>query len=109
MLLIQIILILFFLLAVINTVLRFRRGQLRIGGLITWCLFWLLASVVVILPNSTNYLAGLVGIGRGADLVVYASLALLFFLNFNFLIKLEKANREITKLTRAIALKEDNK
>lgn len=108
MLIIQIVLILFFILAIISTIFRFRSGQVSRGRLLILCLFWLLAVVVVIIPNSTNYLAGLVGIGRGADLIIYLSLALLFFINFNFFVKLEKANREITELTRALALKDSN-
>lgn len=109
MLLIQIILIVFFLLAIVNTFLRFRSNQLNMTGLLFWLLFWILAAVVAVLPNSTNYFASLVGVGRGADLVVYISLALLFFLTFNFYVRLERANREITKLTRALTLKDEEK
>ena len=104
---IQVILVIFFVFAGYGAVRRYRNNELALPRLIIWLLFWLVATVVVILPNSTNYLAQYVGIGRGADLVVYISLALLFFLNFNFLTKLEKANREITKLTRAITLGEN--
>ncbi len=109
MLPVQIIFILFFILAIIGTIFRFRQNQINKTKLLFWLLFWLAAGVVVVMPDSTAYLADMVGIGRGADLVIYASLAVLFFLNFNFYIKLERANREITKLTRALALKDEDK
>jgi hypothetical protein len=109
MLTLQIIFILFFLLAIVKAIFRYRQGQLSASRLFFWLIFWLLAGVVVALPNSTATLAKIVGIGRGADLIIYLALALLFFLNFQSTIKMEKINKEITKLTRAITLKDGDK
>jgi hypothetical protein len=81
-------------------------GDLTKAGLVWWFLFWVAAAVVVLLPNSTAYFAKLVGIGRGADLVVYISLAGIFFIIFRLMIKIESLNKDITKLTRKIALNE---
>jgi hypothetical protein len=107
MLIIQILLIVFFLFALVKVIGRFRIGDLTKAGLVWWSLFWVVAAVVVLLPNSTAYFAKLVGIGRGADLVVYVSLAAVFFLLFKLMIKVESLNKDITKLTRKIALKDD--
>ncbi len=104
MFLIQILLILFFLFAALKVIGRFRAGDLSWRGMLAWVLFWILAGIVVLLPNSTFYFAHLVGIGRGADLVVYLALAGLFFMIFRLMVKLEKINKDITKLTRKIAL-----
>ncbi len=104
---IQILLTAFFLFALVKVIGRFRAGDLTKAGLVWWSLFWVAAAVVVLLPNSTAYFAKLVGIGRGADLVVYVSLAGIFFIIFRLMMKIELLNKDITKLTRKIALKDD--
>ena len=110
MLIIQIVLTLFFLFALVKVIGRWRAGDLSKGALVWWCLFWVAAGVVVLLPNSTAYFAKLAGIGRGADLVVYLSLAVIFFIIFRLMIKIEMLSKDITKLARKIALdeKKDN-
>ncbi len=107
MFIIQILLTVFFLFALVKVIGRWRAGDLSLGGLILWSLFWIAAGVVVLLPNSTAYFAKLVGIGRGADLVVYVSLAGIFFIIFRLMMKIELLNKDITKLTRKMALGPD--
>ncbi len=106
MFLIQILLVIFFLFALIKVAGRFKTGDLSFVAMFGWALFWVAAMVVVLLPNSTAKLAEFVGIGRGADLVVYVSLASIFFIIFKLMVKIETLNREITKLTRKISLQD---
>src|SRR3989339_2228604 len=103
MFLIQILLVVFFLFALSKVIGRFRVGDLGLAGVVGWVLFWVAAMVVALLPNSTARLAEFVGIGRGADLVVYVALAGIFFIIFKLIVKIEILNREITKLTRKIS------
>jgi hypothetical protein len=105
----QILLVLFFLFALAKVIGRFSIGELNRGATIGWSLFWIAATLVVLLPNSTAYFAKIVGIGRGADLVVYVALAILFFLIFRLMIKIELLNRDITTLTRKITLEKKDK
>ncbi len=105
--LIQVLLLVFFLFALIKVFIRWRAGDLSLPGLIGWTIFWVAAAVVALLPNSTAQLAKIVGIGRGADLVVYVALAGLFFLIFKLMVKIEQMNKDITKLTRKISLDEN--
>jgi len=72
-----------------------------------WSIFWLAGGLIVWWPNLTNIIATNLGIGRGADLIFYISIILLFYLIFKIYIKIEKIERNITKLTRKDAL--DNK
>lgn len=109
MFLIQILLVVFFLFALLKVISRFKTGDLSFVSMFGWGLFWVLAIVVVLLPNSTAKLAEFVGIGRGADLVVYVSLAVIFFIIFKLMVKIESLNKEITKLTRKISLKDKDK
>lgn len=106
MLAIQIILIVFFLLVIAKVLFRLRAKELTAGGAVLWILFWLAAGVVVVTPGTSSYFAKLVGIGRGADLVIYISLAVLFFLVFKLMIRLEHLNKDITELTREVALRD---
>ena len=109
MLLIQFILIIFFLVAIIKVIDRYRANDLPIWGMIYWVLFWLVAGIIVVLPDTTFYFARLAGISRGADLIVYVALVLIFFMIFRLLVKVDGLNKDITKLTRKMALDEEKK
>ncbi len=109
MLVIQILLVVFAWFAIFKTIQRFRASEVGRGVLASWILFWLLVIIVALLPDTASALAKLFGVGRGADLVVYLALALLFYLLFRFNIKLEKISREITTLTRELSLRPDDK
>jgi len=74
-----------------------------------WILFWLIGGVIVILPDSTFYFAKLVGVGRGADLILYIGITALFFMVFRLMVRINSLDKDITKLTRKIALQEDMK
>lgn len=104
MFLIQILLVIFFLFALAKVVGRFKSGDLSLAGMIGWSIFWILATVVALSPDSTVYVARFVGIGRGSDLVVYVALVAIFFLVFKLMVRIEMLNRDITKLTRKISL-----
>ena len=106
MLIIQIVLLLFFLLAIVKVAERYRGGEVSAKEAGIWVVFWFLAGLVVVSPDSTFFIAHLVGVGRGADLVVYLALATIFFLLFRSTIRIERLNRDITKLTRRLALSE---
>lgn len=109
MMLIQIFLVIFFLFAMAKVVGRWRAGELSVRGMILWILFWLAGVVIVALPNSTSYFAHLLGVGRGVDLAVYVSVALLFFVVFRLTVRIERLNKDITKLTRKTALEDKDK
>lgn len=102
---IQILLVLFFLTAIIKVFQRLKSKELPPGMGVLWILFWIVAAVIVIQPNVTFYFAKLFGVGRGADVVVYAALAALFFMVFRLMVRIEQLNRDITKLVRDNALK----
>ncbi|MFH1292233.1 MAG: DUF2304 domain-containing protein [bacterium] len=109
MYIIQTLLVVIFLIAIINVICRYHTGDLRLEGMVIWVLFWLIAGVVVVLPDTSSYFAELLGIGRGADLVVYMALVLLFFIVFKLMVRIEHLNKQITKLTRKNALEDHDK
>ena len=74
-----------------------------------WAFFWVIASVVTLLPQTTTVAARLVGVGRGADFVLYLSVIALFYLIFRLFVKIEDLELEITRLVRKLALEESEK
>lgn len=105
--LIQVLLLVFFAFAAIKAIARFLARDITLANLVYWIIFWLAAGVIVIWPDATFYLANILGIGRGADLVVYVSLVIIFFLIFRLMIAQERQRREITELTRLLAMKDE--
>ena len=106
MLLIQIILILFLLLALVTTWRRQRQHVIRWPEAIAWSLVWVLGAIAVLLPNVTTAIAHLFGVGRGVDFVLYGSVAALFVLVFKLFIEHEKLERKLTELVRRDALRD---
>lgn len=103
---IQVILVGFAVYALLRAVQRFRKGGLSVWQFAIWAAVWLTLAVVVLLPNSTARIAALLGVGRGVDVAIYVSLALLFYVAFRQLGKIEDLERQITRLVRALALRD---
>ncbi len=103
---IKIILILFILFAVIKVALRYKDKNISLQEFILWTIFWFLTAFVVLFPDITSYAANLVGVGRGVDLVVYLAILILFYLMFRALVKLDKVEKEVTKVVRKVALED---
>jgi len=59
---------------------------------------------IIIFPDATSFVAHLLGIGRGADLIIYMSLLITFYLIFRIHLTLARFEQEITEIVRAIAL-----
>jgi len=106
--LIQVFALLFVFFAVWRVLVKFKRTELKPPEFIIWLLFWLAVGIAFIIPESLTQLANLLGIGRGADLVLYVAVVVIFYLIFRIFLRLEKMERNITKLVRKNSL-EDKK
>lgn len=107
--LIQYLLVFLVLLIVYRVVMKWRQGILSQRDLFFWAGFWLVVGLIVVIPETASFLAELVGIGRGADLVVYLSIILIFYIIFQMTVKIEKIERNVTKIIRAMTLPEEKK
>ena len=105
---IQILLVLFAAFALVRAFSRFRRGGLPWTHLLAWSAFWAAVAAVALRPETASFLAGTLGVGRGADLVVYLALAAVFYLLFKMFAKIEDLERQLTRIVRALALKDLN-
>lgn len=97
--------VIFIIFAASRAILRFKGGSIQLGALLFWMLVWVVATIVVFSPEETTEIARILGIGRGVDVVVYASIALLFYLVFRLHVYLEDIRTQLSTLIREIALK----
>lgn len=93
----------------LRTIAKWRSKDIGLKEFFGWTGLWLAIGVVAVYPKTASLLALQVGVGRGADLVIYLSLLLVFYLLFRVFVRLEKMEREITKIVTIVALKEEKK
>ena len=85
---------------------RLRSGRISRGQFAVWFVIWTGGLVIDLFHNYTAALANALGVGRGVDLVIYSSLAFIFYFLLRVSLSLERLDRDITKLVRARALEE---
>ena len=106
---IQFVLSFFLLFAISRVLLQLRKGNLTVLSFLFWAVVFFAAFIGILNPILTSRIAHLFGIGRGADVIIYLSIALLFYLVFRISITLEDIRHEITELVRKIALSQSSK
>jgi hypothetical protein len=86
--------------------LKYRQRRIKLTEFLCWSAIWLLAAIAVILPDTTTFIARILDIGRGVDVIIYLSIVLSFYLIFCVYEKIDRLEREITKIVRHLALSE---
>lgn len=66
--------------------------------------FAVLGIIMVMIPDLTNTLASLVGVGRGADLLLYLGIVGLMFLFLLVYVRMRILETALTDLVRSIAV-----
>lgn len=105
---VQYILLLIIALIVFFIVIRFRSRELSLLPFLFWIVLWIGAGIVVWNPEIPQRIANELGIGRGADLVVYFAMIFVVFVQFRMLVRQERMEKEITKIVREVALNNIN-
>lgn len=105
---VQLVVTLFVLFAFSRVWLRYRDGSLGLFAATLWSAIWIGLGVVVWIPQVTDILAKKIGIGRGADALVYISIVGLVYGVFRLYIKMEFIEHELTSLVRALAIQDKN-
>lgn len=100
----QILIIAFAVFALSRVVARFREGAINKSSLALWSAIWVAAIIVAVAPQTTSWLASVVGVGRGSDAVVYGAILIISYLIFRMYLRLEKIEHDITLLVRHIGL-----
>jgi hypothetical protein len=85
-------------------VLRVIKDKTSIIKIFFWLFFWAGALVLIWLPPDTIDRVGqFFGVEKGLDLVVYISIIILFYIVLRIYNKVDKLQKDITKLVREIA------
>ena len=103
---VQIVLIAIIAVMLIRLILKMKSREITAGYFAIWLVIWLLAIILIAFPSLASYLADTVGVGRGVDLIIYVSIIVIFYLQFKLLMRIEKMEKDITKITRHLAVKE---
>lgn len=101
---IQFFLLIFVLFAISRVLLRLKEKILSTQAAFFWLLIWLAAAAIILLPARATEIAQIFGVGRGADVILYISLALLFYLVFRGFVMIEDLRHDLTTIVRQIAL-----
>jgi hypothetical protein len=105
----QIFLVIFAVFAVSRVYKQYVRRKVSVHWFVLWTALWITAIAVALWPKNTDIIASWVGVGRGADLIVYLSVVFLFYSLYRAMARQEKMHGEITELVRRIAILEEIK
>lgn len=90
---------------IIVIALRSRRSyRTRAAKKLAFLLLALVSIVAILFPSLVQTVASFVGVGRGSDLVLYASVLLLLYTSLDFYLRFQDIDAQVTSLTRALAL-----
>lgn len=109
MLLIQALLILLILFIITKLFIKIKNKQIGVLSFLIWLVFWMCGLVFIIYQDTLNYLARILGVGRGVDVILYFSLILIFYFIFYFIVRLRKIEQQISEIVRKMALSKNNK
>jgi small membrane protein len=80
-----------------------RRNRLPLHIMTVFLLIGVGAAAIVF-PNMTQSAADLVGVGRGADLILYLSIVAVMFVLLHYYTKFVDLQRQLTEVTREVAI-----
>ena len=103
---IQFLLLTFIVFALVKVIFKYRDREMRTLQLLFWILVWVGAAIIKNHPDTSTFLADLVGIGRGADLILYVSFLIVFYLIFRIHLMLNRLEQDITQIVSGIALEQ---
>jgi hypothetical protein len=85
------------------------RQRLRRTPGILWLILWIASATAILRPNLTQTVAKVIGIGRGADLVMYCGLLATAIGLFLLYLRLRHLEANITKIVRHMAIQDAKK
>ncbi len=107
--LIQLIILLFIAFVLSRMFKKLKKKELTKREFIWWFIFWIIVGIVTISPKLADLVAKYLGVESGSNLAVYISILVLFYLIFRMMVKIDKLDRDITKIVRNVAINEAEK
>jgi hypothetical protein len=101
---IQLLFLPFVVLVLGKVIYTYKRRGMRTVQFFFWSLVWVGTAFIISFPDITSLLAKQLGIGRGADLIMYVTLIVAFYLILRIHLALDRLEREIREIVRTMAL-----
>lgn len=92
-------------LLLLNICALWSRKKMSARAVFFWFLIWAVIIVAVFYPAIIGFLMMPLGSGKVIDVFTYFALAFLLFICFRLSLKANRADHEVTRLTRELALK----
>lgn len=80
--------------------------RLRASKRLAFVAFLVLNVYAVLRPDDVTVVANRLGVGRGADLLLYLLIATFVFVVINFYLRLRDSEQRVTELARAVAVRD---
>ena len=96
---ISIIILIFSLFALSRVILRTQDKSISFKESLLWVIIWITIATFTIVPQATDKLSLLFGVGRGVDTAFFLSIIFLFYIIFRLYIKIDELDKNITTLT----------
>jgi small membrane protein len=104
---ISLFIILYFL---IRLFLQKKNKKISSNEFLFWLIFWIIGALLIVSIRYIDQLVLNLGFsGSGIEIVFYLGVVILFYFIFRLRIKIEKMEKDITKIVREISLNELNK
>lgn len=83
-----------------------KKNKISNSEFIFWLFFWVLAAFFILFLKKIDAFVARLGFSSsGIDVLTYLSIAVIFYLIFKLIIRLEKIDKNITELVRNISIK----
>ncbi|WP_457741561.1 DUF2304 family protein [Thermococcus sp.] len=102
---IQMIAIVVVLALILYVIEQYRKGDLEWGDFLFWEIILLGLFIVALFPiRIANEIKRLLGLGRGLDALFIVAIGLAYLIIFKVYLTVDRTEREITELTRKVAI-----
>ena len=94
----QILIIIVAIFVIYKSVLKLIKKEISILLFALWLGLWIIIVAIDIYPNLIAYVANLVGVGRGVDLILYLSVIAIFYFLFRINVRQNQIDKKISKI-----------
>ena len=84
----------------------YKKKNLTTFGALLWLFFWLVGLVIIWFPELIGLIGEFMGVERSIDALVYIGIVYLLYASLRQKISINELSKEITLLSRKLALKE---
>ena len=92
---------------ILGSVFRYRKSKITVYEMALGIAFWLAALLVALFPDFfSNGIAHIFGIKSNVNAIIFFYLGILFFIQFKMYFAIRKLEKNLTVLTRQLALRD---